>query len=213
MMLRTDIINHLINRYKYQNYLEIGVQNPQQNFNHIVAMRKVGVDPSVHAGATFTLTSDDYFYMLDKGMSGTVIYDIVFVDGLHVAEQAYKDIFNAYRYLSPNGTIVVHDCSPPDEDAQKVPMVKTEWTGNVWKAWLKFRADDQFDHQLNMMVVDTDYGVGVIRKSPFNPLPDTIPHTMIEKIRRFELSYQEFDENRKDLLNLVSPDEFMETLS
>ena len=32
---RTHIINSLIEKYKFKNYLEIGVRHPHQNFNDI----------------------------------------------------------------------------------------------------------------------------------------------------------------------------------
>ena len=39
--LRTDIINFLLSLYKEDTfYLEIGVRNPERNFNHIKATKK-----------------------------------------------------------------------------------------------------------------------------------------------------------------------------
>src|SRR5215471_13517058 len=44
--LRTDIINFLIESLNKEiNYLEIGVRNPDDNFNKISARNKYGVDP------------------------------------------------------------------------------------------------------------------------------------------------------------------------
>ena len=42
---RTAIINYLIARNSYKYYLEIGVQDPWQNFDRVIANKKNGVDP------------------------------------------------------------------------------------------------------------------------------------------------------------------------
>jgi hypothetical protein len=34
---------------------------------------------------------------------------------LHLAQQVEKDIINSIQFLSENGFIVMHDCSPPSE--------------------------------------------------------------------------------------------------
>ena len=44
-MNRTEIINRLIEKSNYKNYLEIGLDNPDNNYNHIVCENKECVDP------------------------------------------------------------------------------------------------------------------------------------------------------------------------
>ena len=41
---RTSIINHLIHKYKLDNYLEIGVRDGR-NFDKIFINKKIGIDP------------------------------------------------------------------------------------------------------------------------------------------------------------------------
>ena len=52
-MNRTEIINQLIKIYGYKTYLEIGVGNPAINFNKILCIKKIGVDPAVKAPNIF----------------------------------------------------------------------------------------------------------------------------------------------------------------
>ena len=66
------------------NYLEIGVNTPSQpgyNWVGVKAKIKHGVDPNVDT--TYKMTSDEFF---EKPLSQN--YSIVFVDGLHIFEQA-----------------------------------------------------------------------------------------------------------------------------
>lgn len=45
MITRTEIINHLIRKYGYKTYLEIGVGDPRKNLCLIECEKKTGVDP------------------------------------------------------------------------------------------------------------------------------------------------------------------------
>jgi len=198
-MQRFDIINYLIKRNNYQRYLEIGVENGHA-LERIQCPLKHGVDPaSKHA--THHVPSDDFFRDLDP----TTTYDIVFIDGLHVEDQVDRDIVNSLRHLSPNGIIIVHDCNPPTEwhqrpyeEAQKNGC--RQWNGTVWRSIVKVRAT-RSDVQVN--VVDTDWGCGLIRPSS-NP-----PETLLENCPTGEqLTYKFLEQNRKQALNLITPRDF-----
>ncbi len=125
MLERTQLINRLIRENKYKSYLEIGLGSGI-NFREVNCKQKVGVDP--FQPATFQMTSD-YFFALNKET-----FDIVFVDGLHVAYQAEIDILNSLKVLRPGGVIVIHDCLPAKEERQLPERVTKNWQGDVWKA-------------------------------------------------------------------------------
>jgi hypothetical protein len=108
---RGALINYLIKRYQYTSYLEIGCYE-NATFRQINIPEKVGVDP--RSGGTVRLTSDDYFNRLDPQSK----FDIIFIDGLHTKEQVQKDVRNSVKHLSPDGTIVIHDCVPDAEYLQ-----------------------------------------------------------------------------------------------
>ena len=192
-MKRTDIINSLIKKNNYKSYLEIGVHRPHMNFNHIDIPLKWGVDPDPEAGCVFTMTSDEFFAK-DHG----VTFDIIFIDGLHHSEQVFKDLNNAIGILEEGGTIVVHDCSPTNEDMQMVPQEgRSIWTGDVWKAWVKLRSERS---DVKMAVVDTDWGCGIITHGEQEVI--ALPET---------LTYEVLDSTRKELLNLISVEEFQKS--
>src|SRR5690606_11871232 len=81
MRTRTDLLNHLAEKYSLERYLEIGVQVPALNFDKINCPYKIGVDPDPNASALHCVTSDEFFsYNKDQ-------FDLIFIDGLHTAEQ------------------------------------------------------------------------------------------------------------------------------
>lgn len=188
-MNRTEIIQKLINKVNGKSYLEIGM-GPGNNFNTIICNKKVCVDPTPTVPVTFSLTSDDFFKQnKDK-------FDIIFIDGLHWSEQVYKDIINSIEVLNKGGYIICHDMNPNSEFIQRYPQPKleSEWTGDCWKAWVKLRMERD---DLNMYVINTDYGCGVITKGKQDKL-----------IVSGELTWELLDSDRINLLNLISVDKF-----
>ena len=187
-LCRYDIINALINKYRYTRYLEIGVDQ-RENFSKIRAPYKDSVDPN--GKAVFNMTSD-VFFSTERGP-----YDIVFVDGLHTRAQALRDIDNALRCLAPGGSIVVHDCLPGTERHQlPKPAASAEaWTGDVWKAWVQLRSERD---DLSMFVVDTDWGCGVIQRGQQQRVQAPA-----------ELSWSIFVQQRNALLNVIDPQDFL----
>ena len=55
---RTNLIQQLINKQNYKDYLEIGCDN-DENFAKISIENKIGVDPL--KGGTMRMTSDEFF--------------------------------------------------------------------------------------------------------------------------------------------------------
>lgn len=196
-MKRWEIINRFIQKYKYTSYLEIGTQNSVSFgacFANIKIPYKVGIDPAPLEGdVTFKGTSDEYFSSIDD----SVMFDIIFIDGLHHNEQVLKDIENSLKHLSENGTIVCHDCLPTTELMQERYDNGGEWTGDVWKAFAELRVKST---DLEIKVVNTDYGCGIIRRGT------NIPYTTTEDY----LDYSHYTVNKHELLNVISVQEFLD---
>ncbi|MEN9621740.1 MAG: hypothetical protein RLZZ67_174 [Candidatus Parcubacteria bacterium] len=193
-MTRSDLINTIIRKHGYGSYLEIGLNTPRQpewNWPHVEIAFKECVDPNVRARATYPVTSDEFFAKHIKTK-----YDIVFIDGLHHSEQVYKDIVNSLKWLEEGGTIVVHDCNPPSERSQSREHVSGEWSGDVWKAFLKLRMENP---DITMYTVDTNYGCGIIRKGH---------QELYVPEKGAELEYAYFRKHDKEILNLVSVRQF-----
>ena len=197
---RWDLINFIANEYNSTDYLEIGV-NDGICIRQINVLNRDGVDPSPASesgGVTnvpeinYEITSDDFFqnHAYKK-------YDIIFIDGLHHCSQVDKDIENSLKYLKEDGFIFLHDCNPPVYEMQIVPRQQGLWNGDVWKSIVKLRCTNP---NLEMSVVDTDWGVGVIKKGHQN----IYDKETLEKC----LDWNYFDNNREELLNIITVDDF-----
>ena len=148
---RTSLIQNIINKKNYKDYLEIGCDN-DENFSKIKIKNKIGVDPV--KGGTLRVTSDDFF------KENKFFFDIVFLDGLHTYEQTKADIDNSLRFLNEDGVILVHDCLPKKIWNQIVPRLYGHWNGDVWKAIVHLRTYSHAD----TYTCTIDHGVGVIFK-------------------------------------------------
>eukprot|EP01034_Spumella_vulgaris_P040549 gene40549-50156_t len=85
----------------------------------------IGVDPS--KGGTHRMTSDDFF------AQNTEFFDVIFVDGLHEANQVFRDVTNALKWLNPGDYI-------------------NPWTGDTWKAAVTLRLIPDIE----IVIVDID---------------------------------------------------------
>lgn len=200
---RTEIINFLLSlSQENTNYLEIGVRNPDDNYNHIKAGTKYSVDPGVefkNNPVNFKMTSDEFFQKLSAKeiLTNEIKFDVIFIDGLHLAPQVDRDIKNAVDYIKENGFIVLHDCNPPSEwharetFKYKKSPAKRYWNGTTWKAFLKWR----FNPSINSCCIDTDFGVGILSKN-------NLIGKSIESVNPF-FEYGLLEANRKEYLNLI----------
>lgn len=192
-----DVMNFLISKFDYKSYLEVGVQLGR-TFSEVKCDKKVGVDILKRFdGLTHTMSSDKYFETHDE------TFDLIFIDGLHEAEQVLKDFENAEKVLNEGGTIVFHDVLPPSRPYQ----LRTErealaggvagWTGDVWKAWIVLR---QSRSDLTMFCVEGMPGHGIIQRGS--------QETLETNLELKDLHWPYFIEDRDRKMNVVSAAEF-----
>lgn len=179
----TQLLNALIEKYEYKSYLEIGVQNPANNFDLIRCEQRTGIDPELQYRVTevlelrqdygadgvlefyrpdsviHTCTSDDFFGL---SCNRDMKFDLIFIDGLHHADQVKRDFENSLRCLSPNGRIVIHDVLPENEEGTKVPRETKVWWGDVYK--FAMTMGSYFD--VGFRTFDIDNGCMVVWKEP-----------------------------------------------
>lgn len=201
MKHHSELINHLMELRGLRDYLEIGTFNKNHNFNKIKAEIKCCVDPDPEADADFKGTSDDFFVgfrelglVNHKKRRHIHIFDLIFIDGLHTAEQVEKDFINAFSVLSDNGFIVMHDCKPPTEKTTCVPRgSQREWCGDVYKFACKLSEYPGIDFR----TIDFDYGCTVVWKD--NSKEDSKPVG--------EITWARFEKEQKELLRLIPVEE------
>lgn len=216
-MNRLDVINRQLGGDGC--YLEIGVRGGEV-FWQVRARTRIAVDPAFVGRKLNRLTrltplktatglwtrtllfsepSDKFFerrQLLDR-----IRLDCVLVDGLHTAEQAYRDVEHSLKWLAPDGMIVMHDCNPQSEtaalpsmdDAKTRPDYTGVWNGDVWRAVLRLRTRTD----LNVRVLDCDHGLGIVTRGE--------PDSLLTDAEASTPSYAEFSADRARLLNLTAP--------
>jgi hypothetical protein len=159
-MLRTDVIQRIIDKKKATRYLEIGVNNGDSFFPIEIA-HKVGVDPS------FAFSPERKLEWAGKNPCN--------IDGLHTYEQSLQDVLNTLDNLNENGVIVMHDCKPPHVPAAfPAPSLQVAidmnvgapgwdgiWCGDVWKTICHLRSTRK---DLRIFTLDCDFGLGIVMK-------------------------------------------------
>ena len=222
-MHRVDVVHRVLAANRGERYLEIGVSRGL-TFQKIECRTKVAVDPHFRfrvpvsarvrrlrgpsaAGARYFEIPSDEFFAAHAATLGP--FDAVLVDGLHTADQAYRDVVNAAANLSPAGVIVMHDCNPLSapaaagtlDEAIAMPGYTGEWNGDVFKAVVRIRATEP---TLEAFVLDCDQGLGIVRRRTGPDAASTAP--AIDPTTIDALTYEDLDRDRIDLLDLRPPD-------
>ena len=187
---RWDLIEYLITKNRYSDYLEIGCDQDQL-FSKIKIQNKVGVDPS--SGGNVRKSSDEFFNDNKKK------FDLIFIDGLHTYNQVKKDILNSLNCLKDGGVILVHDCMPDCLSKQAVPRYRMIWNGDVWKAIVDLRQRPD----LEIFTCQIDQGIGVIKKEK---------NSSILEIQKpaIKLKFKDYYVNYKKFLRVISLEELKE---
>jgi len=221
---RIEVIRRALAAGGGRRYLEIGVKDGTC-FRAVEAGTKVAVDPHFafrvplvgrlrtalgrSSGELYFATTSDAFFA--RHGSTLAPFDVVFVDGLHTAEQAHRDIVNALETLRPEGVVVVHDCNPQSAAAAAPSLAEAartegfmgDWNGDVYRAIVQLRTRDD----LEVSVLDADQGIALVaRGRPRDPLAltsDELEH----------LGYAELDRDRARLLGLRPATELDELLA
>lgn len=139
------------------NYLEIGVEYGF-TFEAVYSGFKTAVDPNIrfqkwpgYSGISLRqMTSDDFF----GANSLSSRYDLVFIDGLHTAEQTWRDLKNVSAQLTSNSVVIIDDTIPCDEFSTELTSDEAyklreeagisgdyRWHGDVYKVVLKLIRD------------------------------------------------------------------------
>lgn len=221
---RMEAIQCAIDALAANCYLEIGVSGGIC-FSTLAARRKIGVDPlpaqplvvdeiQKPGVSYFAMTSDEFFREAAPQVLGLGV-DVVFIDGLHTAEQAHRDCLSALEYLATGGIILLHDCLPASaaeavaassyDEAGKLngPGWDGEWTGDVWKAIVRLRAQHP---DLETFVLHSDHGIGVVTRAR-NQAPLTFTEAQIGA-----MEYSDLARDVQRLLGLCPPHHLRSTL-
>ena len=166
-------------------YVEIGVEWGT-TYRNVMTDCKTGVDPSPKwDDGTVVRKTSDAFFAENRGTR----YDVVFIDGMHHAENVWRDIRNSL--YSQGCVIFIDDVLPQTEEEQwRVPRkhVKEDgvlkyggspWVGDVWKAvYMFFRTVKPESHEFSVYSHPTNFR-GILELRPCGEwiaiMPEEIP--------------------------------------
>ena len=230
---RIKLIQYLIDEHNYTFYLEIGTETGE-SFFPIRCSKKSAVDPCFKIKSQdkfpwyiknpynifakyYEVTSDQYFLNQKKELAKKGL-DIILIDGLHTFLATLKDVLNSLKYLNDDGTIILHDCFPPheaagivaenEEDAREKGKNLVEWTGewcgDTWKAIAYLIK--KYPENLKVLVLNVDYGLGVIKIVGDNKLDLKIDDKLFSEINT--LGIEDLYKAPEKIINLKSPKEY-----
>lgn len=208
----TQLLNYLVKKYNYQSYLEIGINEPRNNFDKILhpttgGPLKVGVDPAYtgNDNRIIKAASDEFFNMLESDINWRTIYhfegwrtetesmkfDLIFIDGLHHADQVERDFNNALACLNDGGRIIIHDTLPEHESTTHVPRDSKVWHGDVYKFAMNLSRYHVTHYTVNM-----DCGCTVVWKDVTD-----------RKYIKYGESWEWYLLARDEAMNIIQPSE------
>lgn len=117
-------------------YFEIGVR--KCGSLRFAKCPSIGIDPKPHRcsvpdSTIYAMTSDSFFANMP---SGPIHPDLMFIDGLHLFEQALRDFINCEGLVGSGREMIVFDDIFPAHPSQASRTRRTsKWTGDVWKVF------------------------------------------------------------------------------
>jgi hypothetical protein len=223
-MQKDQIINALIAENKYRKYLEICTTTTGWRFSRIDKKplrwrhRLMYRCPERYRDGqeiTFRSTDEQIDHLLDP----TLLYDLIFIDPHHTLECSARDLKLALELIRQGGTIVVHDCCPRSRDVCSASFRPGSWFGLTYCAYIDFVLSHP---EVAFYTVDSDCGCGVIKKafSRNGGEPETAANARNSKARGFTSAWIEerrrnhemfdfFEQNHRELLNLISVEDFL----
>lgn len=157
-MKRHELLAALHRLTRPRTYLETGV-----NTGHSLALSRVpsiGIDPEftvtaeLQADVHLARTSSDEFFARPRPLAHLPVgvVDLAFVDGMHLAEYALRDVVAIERFTLPTSVLVLDDVLPLQVDHAARRRHTNMWTGDVYKAVVALR---RFRPDLLVLEVDT----------------------------------------------------------
>jgi len=190
-------INRIIRILDAKRYLEIGVEKGS-TLTSVRCEQKIGVepnsavirqeniDPNTHV---FSGTSDDFFAQYVGG-----VFDVVFIDGLHTAEQAFRDFCSTLPHSHARTIWIIDDVHPtsalsaePDLKRlrhlrRRLHSTETSYHGDVYRAIV---AIDAFLPCLQIRTIMTGGNAQAVIWMPRTKRPRAHPYFDFKEIAHF----------------------------
>lgn len=138
-MSRHELLAGLHLALRPATYVEIGVHDGHSL--RLSRCRSIGIDPAFDIREEIRCdlqlvkaTSDEFF-----GREGAFAHfdgmpvDLAFIDGMHLADFAYRDFANMEAHMAAAGVVVLDDMLPRNDEEAARNRTTKDWTGDVYK--------------------------------------------------------------------------------
>lgn len=158
-----EVLDQLHQTLQPAHYLEIGVRRGASLA--LARCRGTAIDPDpdvdvlAEGHVLHQLTSDAYFREVGHVLDPPP--ELCFIDGLHVFEQALRDVMNCERASTRGGVLILDDVLPNHPAQAARTRSTTVWSGDVWKIVPVLR---RYRPDLDLQLIDADpCGLLIIR--------------------------------------------------
>jgi predicted O-methyltransferase YrrM len=165
-----DVLGWLHQALKPKTYVEIGVETGSSLLASDASTICIGIDPMPKLNKTlstnttiYEVTSNEFFerYQLNDVLDSDH-FDLAFIDGSHLFEQALRDFVMLERFAAPHSVVVLHDCLPLDTATSERERKTEFYSGDVWKVTLCLKENRP---DLELTIVPTwPTGLCIIRR-------------------------------------------------
>lgn len=126
LLHRKQVIINIVNYFGFKTYLEIGLKNRNNVYNHIPCKIKYSVDIDPQSNPHYCGTSDSFF---SQEKIKDIKWDVIFIDACHLADFVFRDLMNSVKHLEKGGVIFLHDMLPTKYEYS----LETGMNGTAWK--------------------------------------------------------------------------------
>lgn len=139
-MNRHTFLTRLHEVLQPRTYLEVGVDAGLSM--QLSRVPSIGIDPDfavvteVQSDLHLARIGSDEFFARRRPVAHLPlpVVDLAFIDGMHLAEYALRDIISVERFTRPTSVLVVDDVLPRNVEEANRKRTTWAWTGDVYKA-------------------------------------------------------------------------------
>lgn len=227
-------LNQLVKKFGVTNYLEIGIATGE-TFKNVNVQNKIGCDPNPKLNVSnrqylennriFAMKSDDFF-----DLKANHEFELIFIDGLHTAEQVSKDFVNSIKFSNDKTIWLIDDVLPDCTTSEKISLskykrgrivdflkrlllgktlpVKIGWQGDVWKFIKALSFVDDFEiatifssYEKVQSVIWINKRFFEVTEQEFNLKNSLILKHLLESVRAEKKSIREYLGFNSDIWN------------
>lgn len=156
-MKRHRLLAILHERLQPRTYLETGVNRGASLT--LARCPSIGIDPEftvveeIQADVHLARTTSDEFFARKRPLAHLPIpvVDLAFIDGMHLAEYALRDVIAVERFMPPTGVIVIDDMLPRSVEEANRHRSSKGWAGDVYKVSAALR-----ELRPDLLVIEVD---------------------------------------------------------